>query len=188
MNLRIFPAFFDHPQNISFAEQEVDERIELFLRQHWVKNIPWIFLTILAFIAPALLIQLDQFLKLNLFRPLPNEAITGGLIIWYMLIFAYALEKFLFWYYNIYIVTNIHLVDVDFLNLLFRQITEIELKDVESVRTQISGVFGPLFNFGNVIIETAAKDQASSFEDVPQPDVVADRIDDLRQTKKEGSE
>src|SRR5258708_32160718 len=125
---RLFPSFFDHPQHITFAEQEADENIELFLRQHWVKNIPWIFLTILAFLTPAFVIQLDQVLRLNLFIFLPSEVIAVGLIIWYMLVLAYALQKFLFWYYNIYIVTNIHLVDIDFLNLLFRQITEIELK------------------------------------------------------------
>jgi hypothetical protein len=173
---------------IRFAEQEPDENIELFLRQHFITNVPWIVLTILAFIAPALVVMLDTTLSLNLFNSLPSEALVGGLIIWYMLILAYALEKFLFWYYNIYIVTNIHLVDIDFISLLFRQITEIEIKDVESVRTQISGVIRPLFNFGDVVIETAAKDQASTFTDVPKPDIVADRIDDLRQANPGGGE
>lgn len=179
---RFFPAFFDHPQNISFSEQEVNERIELFLRQHWFTNVGWIIIAILAFITPVLVVYVDTIFRLNLFVTTSNEIIVDGLITWYMLILAYALEKFLFWYYNIYIVTNIHVVDVDFLNLLFRQVTEIELKDIESVRSQINGIFGPLFNFGDVIIETAAKDQASVFEKVPKPDTVSDRIEDLRGT------
>ena len=184
---RFFPAFFDRPEHISFAEQETNERIELFLRQHWFTNVGWILSTIIAFLVPPLLITLDASLSFNLLRGVPTEVLIGALIIWYMLVVAYATQSFLYWYYNIYIVTNFHLVDVDFLNLLFRQVTEIELKDVESVRNQIGGVIQPLFNYGDVIIETAAKDQSEVFEDVPKPDLVADRIEDLRGNSSEGS-
>lgn len=183
---RFFPAFFDKPQHISFAEQETNERIELFLRQHWFTNVGWILGTTIAFFVPPVAITLDVTLGFNLLRSIPTEILTGAIIIWYMLVVAYAIQSFLYWYYNIYIVTNFHLVDVDFLNLLFRQVTEIELKDVESVRNQISGVIRPLFNYGDVIIETAAKDQSEVFEDVPRPDLVADRIEDLRGGLPEG--
>jgi hypothetical protein len=176
----IFPDFFDHPDHIRFIEQEESETIELFLRQHGITNIPWIFFILVAIIAPIIALQLDAVFRLNLFTNLPVIVLIDGLIVWYMLILAYALEKFLYWYYNIYIVTNIHLVDIDFVSLLKRVITEIEIKDVESVRTDISGIFRPLFNFGDVIIETAAKDQSNDFEAVPKPDIVADRIEDFR--------
>lgn len=180
MTPRLFPAFFDKPQNITFAEQETEERIELFLRQHWVTNIPWIFLALLAVLAPVLLVVIEERFRLNLFGSVPDQALIGGLVLWDMLVVAYALEKILYWYYNIYIVTNIHIVDIDFISLLFRQITEIELKDIESVRTEIRGVTRPLFHFGSVVIETAAKEQSIVFADVPKPDIVADRIGDLR--------
>jgi hypothetical protein len=177
----VFPDFFDHPDKIRFIEQEENENIELFLRQHGITNVPWIFFSLLAIIAPVLVVQLDANFSLHLFDKVPNLILVDSLVLWYMLILAYAFEKFLYWYYNIYIVTNFHLVDVDFISLLKRVITEIEIKDIESVRTDVSGIIRPLFNFGNVEIETAAKDQSSVFEAVPKPDIVADRIEDFRQ-------
>lgn len=171
------PSFILKPANISFAEQEPDESIELFLRPHLVTNFGWVLAAVVSFIAPVLLVQLDK--SWNFLAGLPNPVLVGALMTWYMLILAYALESVLYWYFNIFMVTNQHIIDIDFISLLSRSVTDIEIKDIESVRTNMSGVARSLFNFGNVAIETAAKHQEVLFENVPYPDRVADQIEDL---------
>ncbi len=188
MTIRLFPAFFDHPLKIRFSEQEEDEVVELFLRAHAITNVPWILIALLAIVLPAALIWADQTFRTNLFASIPTQLLTGGIIIWYMLVLAYVFEKFLFWYFNIYIVTNIHVEDISLTSLLSRDITEIEIKDIESASSQIRGVFGSLFNYGTVTIETAAKAQSIIFKDVPKPDFVADRIQDLQEVVGGGTE
>lgn len=180
-----FPAFFDHPENIRFSEQEADEKIELFLRQHWFVNVGWILLALFALFLPIIVLQLDITLNTNYFLNVPIGIVIGGLIIWYLLVTAYIMEKFLFWYFNIYILTNYHLVDVNFHNLLNRDITEAGIENVESASSKISGIIGSLFNFGDVIVQTAAENQQITFLKVPFPDVVSDRINDLRMDKKQ---
>lgn len=180
MRIGFFPAFFDKPLRIKFETQEPNEKIELFLRQHWAVNVPWIVTLLAAFILPAVLIQVDSLFKFNLLNTIPLQLILAALVVWYLLLLAYFMEKFLFWYFNIYIVTNLHLVDINFHSLLSRDITEIELNDIQSVSAKIGGVFSPLFNFGNVAIKTAADKQEMVFTNVPRPDLVADRIQDLR--------
>lgn len=182
MKLKFFPAFFDKPTKIKFQEQEANETIELFLRQHFITNVPWIFLSILAFILPVIFIQLDENLALNFIQAIPANILLGGLIIYYLLILAYIIENFLFWYFNIYIVTNIHLVDINFHSILSREVLEIELDDIENVSSKINGFIRSLFNFGNVIIKTAADKADITFAEVPRPDFVADRIQDLRES------
>lgn len=186
MQFKIFPAFFDHPPKISFAEQEENEVIELFLRQHAIVNIPWIVTSIIAIFIPPILIQLDSTFNLNILAPIPTSIIAGALVVYYLIVLGYVIEQFLHWYFNIYIVTNLHIVDIDFESLLSRRITEISISDIESVAASVIGVFGSLFNFGDVNIETAAKTQAARFEKVPRPDVVADRIEDLRRGMQGG--
>lgn len=181
-----FPSFFDRPKNIKFADQEPDEKIELFLRQHWFTNLSWVVLSLVAFLLPPLLVNLDIWLGTNYLLQIPLSVILGGIVVWYLLLTAYVLEHFIYWYFNIYIITNQHIVDVDFISLLYREITEIELKDIESVNSKMSGVAKSLFNFGDVKIETAAKGQAVNLADIPHPDFVADRVEDLRAVKKEG--
>lgn len=180
MLFRFFPAIFDHPSKISFAEQEANEVLDLFLRQHPIVNVPWILLSLFATVLPMLLIQIDQALGINIISTADITVLIGGFIIYYLLILAYVIEQFLHWYFNVYIVTNIHIVDVNFDSLLYRSITELNLSDIESVSSSVKGIIAPLFNYGDVVIETAAKTQAATFLKVPRPDFVADRIEDLR--------
>lgn len=179
MKFLFFPALFEKPSAISFAEQEADETIILFLRQHPIVNIPWIFAALIASVLPVVFIQLDLAFGLNFFTQIPTSLLVGALIIYYLLVLGYAFEQFLSWYFNIYIVTNHHIVDVDFDSLLYRKITEINLTDIESVNDKVVGIFASLFNFGDVNVETAAKGQAVNFIKVPRPDFVADTIQDL---------
>lgn len=180
MHFTLFPSFFEKPQKITFAEQEKNEVIELFLRQHPIVNIPWILTALFAAVLAPLVLSLDQSLGFNFTINIPTKILIAGLILYYLLILAYVVEQFLHWYFNIYIVTNIHIVDVDFDSLLYRNITEINLTDIETVSAKVAGVFGSLFNYGDVNVETAAKMQAVTFLRVPRPDFVADRIEDLR--------
>lgn len=180
MHLSFFPDFFDKPEGIQFAEQETNETIELMLRQHWVTNIPWIFTSLIAFALPAILLSFDKSSGSNLIAKLPLELVLGGLIIWYMLVLAYVIERFLHWYFNIYIVTNLHVIDINFDSLLSREFLEAGLENVESASSKISGIFASLFNYGNVVIQTAAHTQDLTFTAVPFPDEVVDRINDLR--------
>lgn len=179
MKFLFFPALFNNPANISFAEQEADEKLVLFLRQHPIVNVPWILVSLFALLAPILFIQLDLFFGIGFFTRVPLGIFMGGLIIYYLLILGYVVEQFLHWYFNIYIVTNIHLLDVDFDSILYRRITEVNIKDVESVKSKLVGVFASLFNYGDVKVETAAARQEIDFIKVPQPDFVADTIQDL---------
>lgn len=179
MKFLFFPALFDNPDKISFAEQENDEKLILFLRQHPVVNLPWVLGSLLALVSPVFFVQLDIVFQLGFFTKIPTDLFTGGIIVYYLLILGYVVEQFVHWYFNIYILTNKHIVDVDFDSLLYRKITEINLTDIESVKSKISGVIGSLFNFGDVNVETAATHQAVDFIKVPKPDYVADKIQDL---------
>lgn len=179
MRFRLFPSLFDHPDKMRFLEQEPAEIIELFLRQHWVLNVPWIFLSLLGLALPLILLWLDQFFGTNYAFKIPLQLLLGGIIVWYLLITAYALESFLFWYFNVYIVTNLHLVDINFFNILNRQILEIKLINIEGVSSKMKGLVGSFFNYGDVYARTAAEHQVITFDNVPNPDFVTDRIQDL---------
>lgn len=180
MIFKILPDFFDNPPKIKYVQQEADEHIELLLRQHKITTLPWIITALLAVVFPLFLPVMDaQFFKV--LPQIPGDIILITIILWYMLVMAYTLEKFLYWYFNIYIVTNLHLIDVTMSSLLSKTTTEVFFEDVQSARTKMSGIFGSLFNFGDVIIQTAADKQEIKFSSVPYPDMVAERIQDLRE-------
>lgn len=179
MSFTLFPAIFDNPENIKFSQQEVDEHIELLLRQHWFTNLSWVIIALIGLIFPLIFSFIDN-LFMRILPQLPPDITMATVILWYMGVMAYILEKYLYWYFNIYIVTNIHITDVTMSSLLSKTSTEAMLEDVQSVKTKVAGVFGSLFNFGDVVIETAADKQDIEFISIPSPDFVAERIQDLR--------
>lgn len=181
MGFNLFPSLFDRPASIRFAYQEKDEYIELFLRQHWIVNVPWIIVTVLGIILPFFFPLAAPFIEEIFGFELTEQIRIVILALWFMFLTAYVIEKFLSWYFNIYIVTNQHVVDIDFHNLLSRHTTEVRLQDIQSPRAHIQGILGSLFNFGNVHIETAAKSQQIDFLSIPKPDFVVDRIQDLQE-------
>lgn len=184
MNFSFFPAIFTRPLKIKFDKQEDNEEIVLFLRQHPIVNVFWVTITIFLIILPAIYLQLEPVFGFNFSASVPVKLLIGGLVIYYLLIIAYAYEQFLSWYFNVYIVTNMHIVDVNFYSLLAKEVVEISLDDIEVISHQMAGVFGSLFNFGNVEIETAAETKRIHFEKVPRPDVVTDTVQDLQRAKK----
>jgi uncharacterized membrane protein YdbT with pleckstrin-like domain len=184
--MALFQSLFDHPKKIRFAEQEADEHIELLLRQHWITNLPWIVSAFLGLLAPLIVDRYLQVQLLNQVSFIPSYVLSALTGLWYLLVLAYMIEKYLQWYFNIYIVTNTHLVDINFYNLMNRDITESRLDDIQSVSSTVKGIIAPLFNYGNVQVETAAERQQIAFESVPRPDLVADRIQDLQEKQEKG--
>lgn len=186
MTFSLFPSFFDRPQKMSFADQEDDEHIELLLRQHWITNVPWIFIAALGFLVPVFLVNQKTFIDFIRIWNFPYEILIALFSLWYMFILAYVIGKLLYWYFNIYIVTNTHLVDITLQNLLSRNITEVRLDDVQSASSQVKGIIGSLFNFGDLTIETAAERQQIYFRSVPRPDFAKERIQDLQELQEHG--
>lgn len=184
MQFKFFPSLFQSPKKIKFDTQEQSEVIELFLRQHLIVNVFWVVTSLLLLILPPVFFQLDSLFGFNFTSEVPVNILSGGLIIYYLLLLAYAFEQFLSWYFNVYIVTNQHIVDVNFYSLLSKEVVEIRLDDIEVIAYHISGVLGSLFHFGNVEIETAAETKRILFEKVSRPDIVADRIQDLQRARK----
>lgn len=177
---RFFHDILEHPGSIYFADQENDETIELFLRQHWITNLPWLFITLILLLMPFIMPTLLISLGLTWVALIPPDVSLALLVVWGMLITAYIIESFLHWYFNIYIVTNHHLVDINFHNLLYRDKVEIRLEDIQSSKPSIKGFIRSLFNFGDIVIETAAEKQRIEFKAVPRPDLVAEVIQDLQ--------
>ncbi len=183
----LFPAFFDRPAKMSLPDADPDEHIELLLRQHWVTNVPWIFFSLLGIVLPILLFNLTFTQNFINNWSVPLSIVFSLTLFWYMLLLANIINHYLYWYFNIYIVTNEHLIDICFQNLMNKNVTEVLLSDVQSARTQMRGVIGSLFNFGDLVVETAAEKQNIQFLVIPYPDLVKERIQELQEAAESGN-
>jgi len=172
-----FSAFMHYPDKINFETKEKDEKVVLLLRQHPIVNVGWILLALLMLTVPTIIGML------GIFSSFPSKF---GLIIdltWYLITLAFIMESFLDWFFNVYIVTNLRIVDIDFVNLIYKNVSDANLDKIQDVSYNMGGVARTIFNYGDVVIQTAAEISEFDFAAVPNPAKVAKVIEDLM-TKK----
>lgn len=168
-------AFAVNPHGLRFETQEAEEVVILFLRQHFIVNVPWILITIVLLIAPTVIFpKLFSVLSFNF--SLPAGFFLIGTMFWYLATFGFALASFIGWFFNIYIVTNERVVDIDFFYLLYKKFSEAELAKIQDINYTSGGVLAAIFNYGNVTIETAGEAPNLIFELIPFPERVVETI------------
>jgi hypothetical protein len=168
-----FSSFITSPPGIHFETQEDKEEIILIIRRIWFTNIGWILTSLLLVILPVFL---PLFISLQF---LPSRFRVIGTIIWYLVLVGYILERILNWAFNVFIITDERIVDFDFYGLIYKEISDAKIEDVQDVTYQIAGFIRNLLDFGSVFIQTAAEQPQFEFKDVPQPARVAKILREL---------
>ncbi len=167
------------PQNVKFVNQDEDEKVLLLLRKHPITNLKWIISGILMIISPFFLFVISP---LDLLPELYQFAI---ILSWYLITSAIILEGFLIWFFSVNIITDERVLDVDFVSLFYREMTDANIDKIEDVTVDIGGVVKTFLNYGDVIIQTASEVPRITFEDVPYPDKVAKLLRELRIQEEE---
>ncbi len=163
----LLSSFLYYPENAHFRTQDPEEKIVLLLRRHFITNIPWILISLFMFLVPSILSEL------NVINVVPQRFQTVILLIWYLFSMAYFYEKFLSWYFQVAIVTDERVVDVDFVSLTYREMTAAKIDMIQDITVQMGGLFQSTFNYGSVNIQTASERPMIEFHNVPKPDAVA---------------
>lgn len=172
-------AFSFHPDGIDFETREAEEKIILFMRQHPIVNVPWIMMSILMLIAPAFV---SNFAFLE---SVPPNFRFVFLLVWYLILTAFSLEKFLTWFFNVYMVTDERIVDIDFYNLIYKEVSDAKIDRIQDVTYTMGGVIRTLFNYGNVLIQTASEVPNFEFLAVPKPDKVVRVLQDMQMEEEQ---
>lgn len=168
------------PSNkVHFETQDSSEEVLVIVRAHWLTNIPWVLTAVALLLAPKVLAffpLLDAF---------PERFQTAFVIGWYLIALMYIFERFLSWFFNLAIITDERIIDVNLNGLTGRKIADAELDKIQDVTFVNSGVFGTVFNYGDVFVQTAAEVVQFVFSDVPRPAKVAEILQKLRIEEKQ---
>lgn len=171
-----YSSFCQNPAGVSFSEQENNETILLLLRRHFVTNLPWIMVAIFLLILP---VAFPFFSRLFPF-PLPTgHTLALYLSFYYLVLFGFVLINFTLWYFQVGLVTNTRVIDVDLSGILYRQISEAKNQNIEDVTYNQIGFMRSLFNYGNVLVQTAGSEENIEYDRVPRPSKVSDILGNI---------
>lgn len=174
------------PSNIKYANQNADEKIVLFIRQHKIILFGYVVLFLFRLILPLFIyLLISWILNLQFVRSLgidihiKDSYIMAALLIWYLFSFTRFFADFLYWFFNGYIVTSQRLLDLDFLGVLKHSVKELDLRSIEDAVDVHDGILQTVFDMGNVIISTASESTRFTLDNVPKSSNVRDFIMDL---------
>jgi hypothetical protein len=136
------------------------------------------FSTLLFFIPPlTILFILPIFEELSL--SVPGNFLSILLGFYYVLLSLYAFLNFISWFYNVGIITNLRLVDIDLTDITHKNVAATALVDIVDVEYSQKGFLQSTFDYGNVQIQTEGLKANFEYLLVPNPGQVADVINDL---------
>lgn len=173
-----FSSLLIKPHVFDFEERDSDEKIILVARPHWFTNVSWIITALVLVLAPSLL----KFVPI--ISDIPAKFQMMGIMFWYLITFAFSFEKFLSWYFDVYIITDERVIDIEFNNLLNKKFSEAKLSMIQDITSRVTGVAQTMFNYGSVYVQTAAEVPEICFEMVPNPEKIIKVLQILREEEE----
>lgn len=163
------------PLNIHFQTQNPDEKVYRVYRKSFVTNLDWIGILIAGTSLPLWAFPQIQ----SLLPQLTNNYLYFILGFWYLALFGFGLVSLAKWYFHVSLITDSRVLDIDLIGLLYRNVAEAHLQQIQDVSHTQGGLLQLVFNYGDVYIQTAATKQNIELINVPAPGEIHDYITDL---------
>jgi hypothetical protein len=170
---KLLSAFMPKPVSVAFDNQDSSEHIVLVLRRHPLTLFKSFIIAIFMLIMPAFLSAV------GMFAFLPGNYQFAAIILWFLITFGYVLEVFLTWFFSVYIITDERIIDVDFISLIYKDISSAKTDKIEDVTTVTGGALQSMFDYGSIKIQTAGAKTEIEFESIPHPSRVTKLLNEL---------
>lgn len=160
----------------SFPNQKRDEKVHIFIRRHSLAFLPFLGLILGMFFVWAVIIWAAFNNYPDIFTGTGRNFLVLGTSAYLLFVLVLFMVGWLDFYFDVHIVTNERVVDIDQFGLFNRRIDELNLDQVEDASSHVKGILGTIFNFGVVEVQTAGTARNFFLEDVPDPAKVAQKI------------
>lgn len=159
------------------GREDENEPILIFLHRHIISFlIPagiFIVLTLLPLFFKMVISQDSFALSISLDARL---LITIFVSMYYLMLVGYLFGEWISYYYDILIVTKSTVIDIKQNNLFNREITHLHLRQVEDISSEVKGFLPTIFNYGDIIVQSAGAQEHTVIQAIPKPQKVAAMI------------
>ena len=167
-------------------ELEPGEQIVLYLRPFWLTMFGPLLAASLFYAIPTVLVIIFWSIVHGwLANPLLGPIITIALSIYTATVWLFTFGKFVDFYLNTWVVTTMRIIDADQIGLFGRSVSELHLANIQDVTTKVNGVIQTVFNYGDLMAETAAEQEHFNFYNAPHPEHIKEVIMRLVEAEKD---
>lgn len=172
-------------QDFHFKGQHENEKILQIIHRHWF-NILIQYLVVVF----AIILFVGSFFFILFYYP-ELLAILGYQMTFFLettlFIFVW-FYSFLIWidyYFDVWIITNERIVNIEQKGLFVREISELQLSKIQDVTSEVTGIIPTILNYGDVLIQTAGERERFMFRQVSDPYAIRGLIMQLYRQNEE---
>ncbi|MDD2578226.1 MAG: PH domain-containing protein [Candidatus Dojkabacteria bacterium] len=172
-----FKAF---PKELNFLDKERDENIVLVLRTPFFRYIPQMIAMLLTLLLPLII-----------YLPISEEEgsrtfMIAMMLIAVMIVITFLIFAVLRWYYNVGIITDKRVLDIDFHNIMSHSVAEARLEKIVDITVKQKGIEGSIFDVADIHIQTAGSNPEIVFSKIPRARDVQNILYELLENRKKG--
>lgn len=157
-----------------FPWQRKDEVVKMVMRSFLPSLLISLSSILLLFFIPVILFF--TFFENQGFYYAYREVINSFILLWLALGVLWVLYLWYGWFFDICIVTNQRIVDIDQQGFFHQKVSEASLGKIQDVVYEIKGFLQTIFNIGNVTIYTSGSEAGFTFENVLHPQSIHQAI------------
>ncbi len=154
-----------------FPGQRPDEKILYVLHRHWF-NIATHFLVLgLVIIFSLLSLGITPYIFSQI-----GAGVTSTSLWWFFMsafllfLWLYIFFVWIDYYFDVWVITNERIINIEQKSMFTRVISEVTLTRVQDVTAKIEGFFPTLFDFGDILVQTAGEEKHFHFRNIPNPE------------------
>lgn len=157
-----------------------NDNIIISTRKHVMSMFKTIVLILCMFFMPVIIVVGIKFQNPQIFSGIfANFMVVVGSI-YYLTAATFAFTQWISYYYDIFIVTDNEIIDIKQEGIFDRRVTEVSLLRVQDVAARVRGLMPTVFNYGDVVAESAGENTRTYIIDsIPDPVNVANKILEL---------
>jgi len=169
---------------VKFPGQHENEKIILFLRRHWFIFLVRIFLILASIIMLAAVYLFFSSVNSNFRETAFYNLLLFGESLATLFIWNFFFILWLDYYLDAWIVTDERIINIEQRGFFTRKISELKLTKIQDVTSEIAGVIPTLFNYGNILVQTAGEKEHFVFTQIPDPNYVKNVIVQLQEKER----
>jgi len=179
---KIFRPKRIRPKQDTYEGFQEGEKIILFLRRHWLAMLPVVLAVLFLMLIPlVVLVSIYSQGWLNFAYEMDLGISVTKIVVFLFFVYLlflvfFILVAWLQYYLDVTILTNRRLIDIQQINIFNRQVAFTDLVYIQDVRSEIKGFIQRFFDYGTVMIQTAAENPNFILRDMPHPSMIAREI------------
>ena len=172
----------------NITNYETDENTIVVIHRHWfdiLKNFFLIFVMLFFLISSYVILPaLFPVLETTLYQSLLAFAGSSFAMLILILFFLVWID----YYFDLWVITNKRIINIEQKGLFSREVSELELDKIQDVSVSVLGIIPTFLNYGDVFIQTAGETERFVFKNISNPYGIKDLIMGLEKTNEKKME